>query len=188
MKPIENWDLIDEAGEFKKLPAGIYLIQFTGVLNVPEKEYLETTCDIAQGDYKGYFKNLVASGLKDRSRFIRSYKQSALSFFKGFITAIEKSNDNFKWDWDENKIIGKKAVGVFAEEEYIDQEGNIKVRTKLHEVRSIPAFKEGKVKIPELKKVTEEELNQWRLEHEFASDPVPGIENDLVPDEELPFN
>lgn len=153
MKKLDNWEMIDEAGEFKRLPAGIYGVRITNVVDVPEKEYLEVYCDITKGEYANYFKSLVDAGLKDNSRSIRSYKTNALPFFKAFITAIEKTNSGYKWDWDEKKLIGKNVIAVFGEEEYLDKEGNLKVGTKCVEFRSLEAFQSGKIKVPELKKL-----------------------------------
>lgn len=173
MKPIEGWDLINEAGEFKRLPAGIYGVKITGVKDVAENQYFEITCDIVKGEYANYFSTLVANGLRDSSKTIRSYKPNALPFFKGFITAVEKSNQGYQWDWDEQKLVGKFVVAVFGEEEYLDQDGNVKVGTKVVEFRSVEAWKEGKIKVPELKKLPQvEKVNTEQLE---------------IPDEELPF-
>ena len=78
---------------------------------------------------------------------------TALSFFKGFITAVEKSNPGYHWDWDEKKLIGKNVIAVFGDEEYEDKNGNIKIGTKLVEFRSLEAYKEGKITVPPLKKL-----------------------------------
>ena len=157
MKPIQGWDLISEAGEFKRLPAGIYGVKITNIVDVPEKEYWEIYCDITKGEFANYFKMMVDNGLRDTSKTIRSYKQTALSFFKGFITAVEKSNPGYQWDWDESKLIGKNVIAVFGEEEYKDSEGNVKVRTRIQEFRSLEAYQKGEIKVPELKKLPVEE-------------------------------
>jgi hypothetical protein len=182
MKPIEGYDLVNEAGEFKKLPAGIYGVRITGINNVPEKEYLEVTCDIVKGEYANYFKALVDNGLRDTSKSIRSYKMNALPFFKAFITAVEKSNPGYKWDWDETKLVGKNVIAVFRDEEYIDKEGNVKTGIRLYEFRSLEAYKEGKIKVPDVKKVTEEELAEWKK----ANQPETVVEQTLNSDD-LPF-
>ena len=153
MKPIKEYDLVNEAGEFKRLPAGIYGVKITNVVDVPDKEYLEVYCDIVKGEYANYFKTLVDSGLNDSSRSIRSYKSKALPFFKAFITAVEKTNPGYSWDWDEKKLIGKNVIAVFGEEEYLDKDNNVKVGTKVVEFRSLEAFNAGKIKVPELKKL-----------------------------------
>ena len=56
MKPIEGYDLVNEAGEFRKLPAGIYGVKITNVVDKSENEYLEIYCDIVKGEYANYFK------------------------------------------------------------------------------------------------------------------------------------
>lgn len=158
MKPIEGYDLVNEAGEFKNLPAGIYGVVITKVVDVPEKEYLEINCDITKGEYANYFKALVDNGLKDTSRTIRSYKMNALPFFKAFITAVEKTNPGYHWDWNEQGLVGKKVIAVFGEEEYLASDGTVKTVTRVQEFRSLEAFQQGKIKVPELKKLPESEL------------------------------
>lgn len=171
MKPIEGWDLVNEAGEFKKLPAGIYGVKLTSVKDNEEGKYFEITCDIVKGEYAGYFKAQVDAGLKDGSKTIRSYKDKALVFFKGFITAVEKSNPGYEWDWDESKLVGKNVIAVFGEEEYV-KDGEVRVGTKLVEFRSLEAFKEGKIQVPPLKKLPPEEdprlMNDQQAEQAVA--------------------
>ena len=157
MKPIQEYELVNEAGEYKRLPAGIYGVVITNVVDVPQSEYLEVYCDITKGEYANYFKTLVANGMKDTSRSSRSYKTNALPFFKGFITAVEKSNPNYKWNWDEKTLIGKNVIAVFGEEEYKDNDGNVKVSTKVVEFRSLEAYQKGLIKVPEFKKLPVEE-------------------------------
>ena len=173
MKPLENWDMINEAGEFKRLPAGPQLVKFTTIVDVPANEYLEVYCDVAKGEYTGYFKQLVDAGLKDSSRTIRSYKVNAIPFFKAFITAVEKTNPGYNWDWDEQKLVGKYAVAVFGEEEYLDKDGEVKIATRINEFRSVDAWKEGKIKIPELKKLP--------VEEKPLQDPAPSLNLDELP-------
>lgn len=170
MKPIEGYDLVNEAGEFKRLPAGIYGVKITNVVDVPEKEYLEVYCDIVKGEYANYFTTLVNNGLRDSSKTIRSYKSTALPFFKAFITAVEKSNPNYSWDWDEKKLIGKNVIAVFREEEYLDKENNVKIRTSLYEFRSLEAYQAGRITVPELKKLPEDELPNNEAQPELISD------------------
>ena len=176
MKPIEGYDLINEAGEFRRLPAGIYGVRITKVVDKPENEYLEIYSDITKGEFAGYFKSLVDSGLRDSSCHIRSYKTKALPFFKAFITAVEKTNPDYKWDWDEQKLVGKAVIAVFGEEEYLDKDGNVKVSTKLVEFRSLQAFQEGKIKVPELKK-----LSQATAPTAPTADPSVAITDDELP-------
>ncbi len=178
MKPIENYDKINEAGEFVRLPAGIYGVRITKVVDNPANEYLEVYCDIIKGEYANYFKSLTDAGLTDTSKTFRSYKPNALPFFKAFITAVEKTNPGYHWDWDETKLVGKNVMAVFGEEEYEANDGTIKVATRCVEFRSLDAFKEGKIKVPELKRLERQEKQP---------DESKNLQDLEIPDDELPF-
>lgn len=181
MKKIDNFENITEAGEFKPLPKGIYPIKITDVVDYPDNEYLEVSWDIVKGEFKGFISLLS----KDTYKFKRSYKTKALPFFKGFITAIEKSNANYHWNWDEKTLIGKYAVGIVGEEEYIDKDGNVRITTRLVEIRSVEKFNDGTLKVPELKKVTEDDWKVWREKNGKPANE--SIENVEIADDDLPF-
>lgn len=176
MKPIAGYDAINEAGELKSLVKGIYPLVITNIVNNEDREYLEVYYDVVKGDFKGYFAMAAKNIGRDISKEIRSYKETALPFFKAFITAVEKSNNGYSWDWDERKLIGKYIIGVFGEEEYV-KDGEVKVSVKLREFRSVEAYKEGKIKVPELKKLPESERPQPTLQ----------LETPTLIDDDLPF-
>lgn len=152
MKVLENWDLINEAGEVKRLPGGPQICKIIEAIDVPEKEYLDVYFDIAEGEYKGYFSALFNSTNKNYGRTARSYKSAATPFFKAFITAVEKSNPGYEWNWDEKTLSNKYVVVVFREEEYL-VDGQVKIMARPDEFRSIQAFKEGKIVTKPLKKL-----------------------------------
>ena len=79
-------------------------------------------------------------------------------------------------------------MAVFGEEEYIDNDGNIKTSVKLQEFRSIEAFKEGKIKVPELRKLTDEDWAKWKQAHP-APEPTESrnLEQLNILDDDLPF-
>ncbi len=77
----------------------------------------------------------------------RSYKESALTFFQGFLNAIDKSNPGFDWTGDNFEVLKQKMfIGVFREEEYLNKDNEIKVGVKLQDIRSFEAKKEGLIK------------------------------------------
>lgn len=172
MKPIEGYELVNEAGELKTLPAGAFACKITDVIDVGEKEYLDVYFDIVEGEFKGYFTTLENNTGKFYGRIVRSYKATALPFFKAFITAVEKSNPDYAWNWDEKGLVGKFCTVVFRDEEYV-KDGQVKVMAKAEEVRSLQALREGKIVIKPIKKLTPEEMP--------VSAPVE------IPDDELPF-
>jgi hypothetical protein len=150
---MKNVDLsnVEEAKEYVRLGAGGYICKITKVEDVPNKEYLKIEYDVVQGDFKDYFKNLFEAKKFWGGNFIRSYKETALSFFKSFTTAIEKSNSNFKFNNDETKLVGKLIGLVLGEEGYIANDGSSKSRLYVKETRSVDAIKNKEFEVPEYK-------------------------------------
>lgn len=159
MRKISNWEKITVSTNFQKLSPGGYICGIREVVDVPEKEHLKIEYDIIEGDNKGYFtKQFKEDTRKDKKwpnagTFYRSYKESSQSTFKGFITSIEKSNPDFKWNWDESKLKNKKVGLVIGEEEYLNQKGQVRIANKVRNVRSVDAIKEGNFQIPEIVKL-----------------------------------
>jgi hypothetical protein len=131
-------------GEFETLKAGGYVCK---IVNVKDKEfYIEVAFDIAKGENKDFFKKKYDNDTRDNKKwsgkhniFYNEYQKDECSrAFKGLITSVEKSNDGFKWDWDETKLVGKLFGGVFGEEEY--EAG--KFATKLRFIRSTEKIEE----------------------------------------------
>ena len=179
-----NWDEIEEQKEYKRIVPGGYICKITSVEDVPEKEYLKIEYDIADGEFQGYYAELFESKNFWGGKFIRSYKESAQSFFKGFVTAIENSNKGFKFGQDESKLIGKLVGLVIGKEEYNKNDGTVGVRF-ICQPRSVDQIKKGDYEIPEFKKLK-------------GSAAVTSSNNDLCPtckkpigkcecDDDLPF-
>lgn len=151
-----NWSNVEENKEFEKVTPGGYICGITAVKDEPEKEYLKVEFDIVEGNLKGYYKELYTNKGFWGGSFIRSYKETALSFFKGFLKAIELSNAGFKaddFDGDETKLRGKLIGLVLAEEEYKGNDGTVKTRIYVDAVHSADRIKKGDFKVPELKKL-----------------------------------
>lgn len=159
MKKIDNYENIKENTGFKKLPVGGYIVKILDAKDVPEKEYLKISFDIAKGDEKGFFAEAYKEDTREDKKwpnagsFVRSYKEKALPMLKGFTNAIEASNKGYKWDWNEQGLKGKLVGVVIGEEEYINQKGAVRTRTYINAVRSVETIEKGEFKIPELKKV-----------------------------------
>lgn len=161
MKPITNIAKVQEAGDSVRLPAGGYICKYTNVEDVPEKNYLYMEFDIADGEFSGYYKALQERADFWGGRCYRSYSEKALPMFKRMCSAVTKSNKKFIFDGnehcDESTLIGKLVGIILGEEEYIGNDGSKK--TRLYVVREVPVedIKNGKFKVPELKKLKEEE-------------------------------
>lgn len=160
MKRIENWDSIVESTSFKRLTPNGYICKILKVEDHPEKEYLKIYFDIVKGDDKGYFKKQYDGDTRKEKKwpnagtFIRSYKDSTASMFKGFTNAVEKSNKGYKWDFDEKTLVNKVVGLIIADEQYQNQKGQVRVRNYVAAVRSVETIEKGEYEIPALKELT----------------------------------
>lgn len=159
MRKINNWENIKENNGFEKLPVGGYIVKILNVQDVAEKEYLKVSFDIAEGDKKGFFKKQYDEDTRQDKKwpnagsFVRSYKSTAESMFKGFANAVENSNKNYTFDFNEKSLVGKQVGIVVGLEEYVNQKGAVCERTYVSAVRSVDTIKKGDFKIPETKKL-----------------------------------
>lgn len=159
MKKISGYDKIQESGSFKKLPVGGYVVKILNATDVPDKEYLRLSFDIAEGPNKGFFAEEYKNDTREDKKwpnagtFVRSYKEKALPMMKGFTTAVEKSNKNYIWNFDESTLKGKLVGLVIGEEEFVNSSGKMRTRTYVNAVRSVDIIREGKFEIPEIKRL-----------------------------------
>ena len=164
-----NMDLWDETeakefGEYENLELGGHEIvildarehksEFSGNIS------LKISVDISGNDkQKGFFKKQYDENTSTDKKWptgavkYLSLKDEQLGFLKGFITALEKSNPNFKFNkkgtWEQLKNL--KLAGQFGLEEYKKQDGTIGTATKLVQFRSLDKLKD--IKIPKVKKI-----------------------------------
>lgn len=155
MKAI-NLDNVQEAGSINKLAAGGYVCKITNVMDVPEKEYLYVEFDIAEGQYKDYYKKLQESKNFWGGSMYKSYKEKALPMLKRFCSAVTKSNPGYIFDAgaqnnDEKTLIGKLIGLVFYEEEYLGNDGSVKTRLKVDYETEIEKIRKGEFKVKEKK-------------------------------------
>lgn len=190
-----------EFGEFETLSLGGH-----EVVVVDAREYtseqsgktsLKVCVDIAGKDEQvGYFKKQYEEAVKNKkdgeeikwpngaTRYM-SLNDDNISFLKGFITSVEKSNNGFKFDVNGNweQLKGKKVTGVFGWEEYEDAEGKTKVATKLTQFRSLDKLKE--TKIPKVKLLNgdyiEYEKYQRPTDNETTNNDEVVITGDMLP-------
>lgn len=147
---------VQEAGTSEQLKAGGYICKYTNVEDMPAKQYLNMEYDIAEGEFKDYFAKL-----NERAGFwggtsIRSYKQSALPFFKRMCSAVSKSNPGYIFDGgeqnaDEKSLVGKYVGMILCEEEYEKNNGEIGTRIVVHAEVSVETIRKGDFKVPEKK-------------------------------------
>ena len=160
MKPIANYDKIKAAGSFEKLPAGGYVARIIKAEDNSKKEYLHVVFDIAEGEYAGFFKDTDADRVWLHD-FYQGYRQKEQTdkdkvvnrLFKLFTNSLEASNAGYKWDWNESALAGKLIGIVMGEEEYDNDRGETKIGLKVRGIKTAEEIREGKFKVPELKKL-----------------------------------
>ena len=157
MEIIKDFDKIEAKGmdDFRGLPIGAYeCVIMDARVNHNEqsgKDTFKVSVDIASGEFKDYFRKMYENDTRiDRKwnnnavKYL-SYTGDNIAYFKGFITTVENSNANYKWDWDETKLKGKKVCGVFQYEEYEKQDGTKGIKVRLNKFRSLDKLKEIEV-------------------------------------------
>ena len=187
-----NLENVQEAGEFERLGAGGYVCKITKVTDVTVNEntgkgdYLQIEYDIAEGPHKDYYKQMEENLKFWGGRYIRSYKEKALPMFKRMCSAVSKSNPGFIFDGgkqnsNEQTLVGKYIGLVLGEEEYIGNDGSKKTRLYVNTEKDISDIRSGKFKVPELKKLANEDDNNTQSSNDFIDIPE-GAQ------EEIPFN
>ena len=161
---LDDWNNTEakEFGEFETLELGghevvikkaeLYRSDFSG--NTSLKVEIDIAGDDKQaGFYQKQYDENTNADKKWPNGAVRylSLKKESLAYTKGFITALEKSNNNFKFDtskgWEQLK--GLKCAGVFGWEEYEKQDGTTGIATKLTQFRSLDKLND--IKIPSVK-------------------------------------
>lgn len=147
---VKNWTEIEETEYADKLPAGGYVCRITAVEDVPKKEYLWITYDIAEGEYAGKYSDDWGKENPWAHRFARSYKDSAEGMFKAFVNRVQESNKGFVWDQvNESQFVGKEIGLVFQTELYTNTKGDDKERLNVFRVVAAQDIRVGDFKVPE---------------------------------------
>lgn len=164
---MEKLNGYDEAqaltGEYEKLEAGGYICIIKSAkeeVSKSGKRMLVMALDIAEGEKTDYFKKRFEENATPEKKWPASaiYRQmlegeKAAGYLKGIMTSLEASNPNFKWNWDEKKLANLKCGAIFGEEEYERIDGSVGTTTKIKFIRSVQSIREGKFKVPEIKKL-----------------------------------
>lgn len=159
MKKLNNYKSTKAiTGDYDRLPAGGYVCRIVKVEDFPEKEYLKIYYDILDGDYAKYWEGVYERGGKQwwPGSFIRSYKETAMGFFKGFIEAVDESNGTsfgkmVETGFDEQKLLRQKIGLVIGYEEYQANNGEIKTRSYVAKNMAVQKIEDGAYTVPALK-------------------------------------
>jgi len=147
-------------GDFQRLPAGGYVCKITKVEDHGSelKPYLRVVYDIFEGEYARFYSDDWSKENEWAHDMRQYYTPAAFGIFKGFLKAVDISNEgNFaevaEKGFDEKLLVGCLVGLIIGEEEYESNDGSIKTRLRVRSVRPIQNIREGKFKQPELKKL-----------------------------------
>lgn len=191
MKAFKDYEKTQAYTDGERLPSGYYIGVIKNAEEVQNRNggsRLEIAVEITEGDFANYFTNDYRSQTRENKRW-----RGILSLFtptddgserdgwtkrtfKTAITAIEESNSNYHWDWNEKALKGLKIGFAVRREEYEPD----KWATKVFRLVNIEAVKGGKLKPVEDKP----------MKGSVSSAPVSAANNgDFAPidDGDLPF-
>lgn len=163
-KPI-GFDEVQEFTEFKKLPKGGYICRIMKVEETKSQngnDMVLVYLDIADGEYAGYFSSSYSNDTRPNKKWGAVIRQVVLDSttgqtsrgFKGFITAMEKSNAGWvnSQIWNDNfcQFFKGKVIGcVFGDSYYINAAGKKAVFAKPQRLYSVETIKKNEFKIPD---------------------------------------
>ena len=176
MKRLDSFESTNAYGDYETLEAGGYKCIIKKVecnTSTNGKEFLKISFDITEGKHKDFYKNKYLSDQRPDKKwsgiwvlFTEGYEAgSTNSKFKGLITSVEKSNEGYKFDWNEKTLENKKVGIVMREEEFKAMDGSIKTSAKPFYALSYD--KVEKAKIPNVKVLPE---TGDSFETDFAAD------------------
>lgn len=169
MKPFADYDKTQTYGDYERLSLGGHICK---ILEVKTEQFstkegkpfeqLIFKIDIADPDPQaGYYQRKFAEDARLdalKAKWKGTYRltvpeDSSEDYtkrtFKTFITSIEDSNPGYKWNWEEQQLVGKVFGGVFGIEEFMSESGNIIPFTRCRFVRGIENIKD--VEIPKVR-------------------------------------
>ena len=162
-KPM-NWDSVEAIrGGGKRLTPGGHACKIVSAKVQTSKagnQMLVIAFDIVGGEFDGYFSGIFNRAKQNSTaepKWPNSgvYRQvtggDSMGRFKGMLLNIEESNQGYKWNWDESSLVGKKFGGVFREEEYKANSGDIKTRIVCIGIHAIEGIED--IEVPAIKKL-----------------------------------
>lgn len=211
-KPQGYDEALAYTGESLKLPAGCYVCRIIQAKVSKSKDgsrdMLLVAYDIDEGEQKGFFakKHKELKTNNPQAEWPGVYRQlmdgTSLSFFKGFIKSVERSNGfEFVWNVKDNEqsLRGKRFGAVMGRKQKLSERGNKYFVTEIKQVRSLDGLKDAVVPEDELlEDGTPATASTPGFTTQGASQNIPyigrpgadGFMNILegIKDEELPFN
>lgn len=166
-----NWNDVKEFSDRQKLPLGAYVCKVKKAV-VQETEWGEQLCilfDIAEGEYSGFFNNEFNANNNPDKKWKGVLKQWlpkdngtekdewTKSSLKGMITAFEKSNIGYRWDWNEASLTGR-LIGILFRNEEWEYEGKSGWAVRPFRAISVDSVRDATFTLPKDKPLKKESM------------------------------
>lgn len=133
MKAFNGYKAEERKQGTQQLPAGPYVavIRAVKIEGQEPNQKLILRLDIAEGPWEGYYrKRYMADEQRKNAQYPAKYKgdlslripstesdyyEKNLSIFNDALWKVEQSNPGYRWDWDENGLVGK-IVGLSVQQ------------------------------------------------------------------------
>lgn len=172
------------SGAREILPAGGYVgkILKAEVMQYPWGNQLEIKFDIVEGEFKDFFlRDWNNNTNEDRKwRGVLKLKLPTedgskqdgwkINSMNNLAASLEESNSGYTWDWDETKFKGK-LLGFLVREFEWSMNGNFGVSTEASSCTDIERIRNGKFKIPKMRKLKEEQNTASAQSQDNITDP-----------------
>lgn len=193
MKQYKGYERKEQV-EFELLPKGAYVIKLLSVKEEFSKDktssYLKMAFDIAEGEYKDFYKRSFDNNTKEDKKWPNdaviyltvptdNSDQWIIDNFNKFMTAVEDSNKDYHWNWDESTL-KNKLVGAKFYIEQSEYNGKVYDHTKAKWFIAAQKVRDGK-----FGKLPNDKLIQSTTSNKSDSPANEGFQP--VTDEEIPF-
>ena len=162
IKKFSDYETTQSYKDYGQLPKDGYVIKIlcAEVCESSFGQYLKLNCDIAEGEYSGFYANEYKNQQSENKKWHCNYLLNIPNDdgserdgwtkrkFKTVIEAIEDSNSGYHFDWDEQKFKGKVVGGLFNEREYEDSTGNVRRVTNLAKICNAEKIRSKKFTLP----------------------------------------
>lgn len=174
-----TWETMKEAGgDFPRLTPGGYVGIIRKVNDNEKDQFIEVEYDIAEGD----LKNIAVDSYERFGywgyKFRVYYREKSLGFFKHFISAVEKTNPNFTFDFGNVNCLVKKGIGlVIGTRQYYGKDGTLKEAPDVQDYCTAAEIREGA--LPSSPKVRPPKEGSAPVKQNVATDSFDTDDGDL---------
>ena len=161
MKPTYNGFEAKRASNFAKLPpVGAYVAEIQGVKTElsydKSRENIVLMLEITEGEYAGQYHkvyedqkssfgdSVLYRGVLRLTPYIEGDDDWIRHRFEENLWCVEQSNPGYHWDWDENKLKGKKVGINVRNNTYTGKDGTERTTTEIAKLETVADVKAGK--------------------------------------------